>query len=515
MNGCAPISNATPRNSALYKLLGFNDVNQDGIIEKKSVWNLWTEENYNEKADIDGDGEITEAEAKYYLLTKSDISKEEKQKNTLTNEEKTTLVKMLEDKFGAIVTKHERSNRMGWDKSEEVKIKSIMQEMTSVGLYQEACNMVFSLDSFFKQQDTIIENIISEMASAGLFKEAFEMAQSIKHYNVRDKVVINIVSEMITVGLYQEAFKMAQSLRNDAKFEAINVIFSEMIAADLYQEVAEMSQSINCVDQYGQAIKDIILNMTKVGLFQEGLRMAQSLGFHNGKRELSQYIISEAAQTGQYQDAFEMAQSMDHDYDKWVAIISIISEMTRVGLYQDAFKMTQSINDIGIDDIFGMKKDNWILIKAIVLGMTKVGLFQDAFKTALSIEPFIHNSYRDDKKDHYEVIQSIALEMIKTGIIDKFLLKNIMEYLRTAGEKDLLLELLIKMDEKRLLSRDLLSLADEFLRKFKYDFEAWFLSLKDSKECLVLRGLARQYLSEINNQRKQAPCFSKQFRSLN
>ena len=66
--GCSRVpNNASNQTKALYKKLGFNDKDNDGIIEKKSVLNLWIDENYKEKADINGDGKIIEAEAKYYL----------------------------------------------------------------------------------------------------------------------------------------------------------------------------------------------------------------------------------------------------------------------------------------------------------------------------------------------------------------------------------------------------------------------------------------------------------------
>ena len=65
---------------ALYKLLGFNDKNENGIIEKPSIWNLWTaNEGYKEEVDINKDGKITETEVKYYIRNIKKISPEEEQ----------------------------------------------------------------------------------------------------------------------------------------------------------------------------------------------------------------------------------------------------------------------------------------------------------------------------------------------------------------------------------------------------------------------------------------------------
>jgi hypothetical protein len=56
---------------ALYKLLGFNDKNENGIIEKPSFSNFWTaDEGYKEEVDTNKDGKITGAEIYYYLHIK-------------------------------------------------------------------------------------------------------------------------------------------------------------------------------------------------------------------------------------------------------------------------------------------------------------------------------------------------------------------------------------------------------------------------------------------------------------
>jgi Leucine Rich repeat len=91
ITGCSRIK-ASKGTEALYKLCGFNDKNENGTIEKPSISNLWlADEGYRSEADINGDGKIVEAEAKYYLRNLENVSPEDKQKYPLTAEDKRSL----------------------------------------------------------------------------------------------------------------------------------------------------------------------------------------------------------------------------------------------------------------------------------------------------------------------------------------------------------------------------------------------------------------------------------------
>jgi len=69
--GCAeefPVQGVSPElQNKLYKVLGFNDKDKSGFIEKKPFWKLWEKEGYKKEADIDEDGKLIGAEIRYYL----------------------------------------------------------------------------------------------------------------------------------------------------------------------------------------------------------------------------------------------------------------------------------------------------------------------------------------------------------------------------------------------------------------------------------------------------------------
>jgi hypothetical protein len=79
------ISKVSSNTQALYKLLGFNDKNGNGIIETD------LDENYDQDADINKDGKIVEAEAKFYLQNLDRISIRTKQRFALTEADRKVL----------------------------------------------------------------------------------------------------------------------------------------------------------------------------------------------------------------------------------------------------------------------------------------------------------------------------------------------------------------------------------------------------------------------------------------
>lgn len=66
----------------IFKMAGFKDKNRNNVIEKESFWNWWTDEGYKAEADIDKDGKIILAEAKYYLQFVKNVKLKKEQKIT-------------------------------------------------------------------------------------------------------------------------------------------------------------------------------------------------------------------------------------------------------------------------------------------------------------------------------------------------------------------------------------------------------------------------------------------------
>lgn len=79
---------ASAYRSRLFRLCGFKDKNEDGIIKKVSFFDASAEEEgYVPQADIDSNGRITEAEAKYYIRGLKNVSPAVKKEYELTSED--------------------------------------------------------------------------------------------------------------------------------------------------------------------------------------------------------------------------------------------------------------------------------------------------------------------------------------------------------------------------------------------------------------------------------------------
>jgi hypothetical protein len=116
------------KNQALYKLLGFNDTNGNGIIEKPSMSNAWrAKEGYIERPDINRDGKIIIAEAKYYLWSLTNISLKEKQKYPITTEDKIALRKLFVEVYDGAC------RRCGVSENEKVRA-ALLESSTEVEL---------------------------------------------------------------------------------------------------------------------------------------------------------------------------------------------------------------------------------------------------------------------------------------------------------------------------------------------------------------------------------------------
>jgi Ran GTPase-activating protein (RanGAP) involved in mRNA processing and transport len=84
----------------LYKLCGFDDMNGNGIIEEPSISNGWkTKEGYKEEADINRDGKIIAAEAKYYLWSLANIRTETKKEFPLSMDDQKSIRDLFVDVY--------------------------------------------------------------------------------------------------------------------------------------------------------------------------------------------------------------------------------------------------------------------------------------------------------------------------------------------------------------------------------------------------------------------------------
>lgn len=171
---------AVSSTSSLYSILGFNDKNKNGVIEKRSWRTLsFRDEGYKLEADLSGDGQINVIEAKFYLQNLPHIDRQTKTLFALTMDEKRSIfiirltkaraIPSQQDRFAAILSLANEMRGLGFPISEAGKI------------YEEAANIIKKA-SWFQSEDAIkISGVAVAMAENGqprymvmsMFKRAF------------------------------------------------------------------------------------------------------------------------------------------------------------------------------------------------------------------------------------------------------------------------------------------------------------------------------------------------------
>lgn len=133
--GCGCGNTAPTRLTNFYQQLGFYDMDEDGVIEKKSFWN--DEEGYKPKADINGDGRIIELEARYYLHHVMQNPPEQlKAENPLPYAWQENLKPLFIEK---IINLHQGFHRNELTAAEhDEKLMPILQEVLGLGFFKLA-----------------------------------------------------------------------------------------------------------------------------------------------------------------------------------------------------------------------------------------------------------------------------------------------------------------------------------------------------------------------------------------
>jgi hypothetical protein len=321
---CAPVSSKTHN---LYRLAGFNDANDNGVVEdvgKPSIgnlWNLFRNEGYNPVADIDGDKRIIEAEAKYYIRTCKDIRPEIKQRVTITEKEIDALLSLSEaidvtetDSRGNVSSDWREANRKA-----EVMM-NIAVEAAKIGLHKKAVEIARSIGTksyeYFGGNYRILAliYIASEISktnpnkSITIFKEAMKRLRSEHlavggaHYHDKFGLIRIATREMIKAGFIEEALKIA---REDYKSpDSLSYIALEMHRAGVDQNKVkaifmEAKKGAIGNDWYAYNIRGYIASgMAKAGLFEDAVEIPRDIHDTQIRRDFLLVLAFEAVKAG-------------------------------------------------------------------------------------------------------------------------------------------------------------------------------------------------------------------------
>lgn len=475
-----PKPSASPALKDLYKAVGLIDKNQDGVIEKSSWKNLWqAKEDYLPEADIDKNGKIGEAEAKYYLHNQKDINDETKQRFRLTQENKSVVIKLLKPKL-------DFARRMDCLSDTASSICNIALAMAKAGFNKNETNRLFSEalsivnDTYFSDRDKEIQKIVFLMAEAGLFEEALRSTNNIGYY--RTNCLVKIANEMSkdslsNAGLFKKVLNTAYAIKDPGdKSSHLCDIASAMLEVGVERKQAKkvfrealcatctIESGLNTISDQVFAISEIATAMEKAGfdkveifretigivhkapdvldsikstvlvmcetrlnkaqlniLFKEALAVVRPIkeSYLGDKQTCICFICKRMAWAGLFQEALRVVNTLDYSYEKDDTLFDIANYMAEDGLFKEALNVAQRIKESEYNNL------RPLAFSRIASKMAKAGLSKEAFEVAKIIS-------HDDPNNKIRALCDVALSMAKAGIDKKKINKVFEEALQVA-----------------------------------------------------------------------------------
>jgi hypothetical protein len=183
----------------IFSEAGFDDKNNNGIIEKRVKGAVMAEEGYNEEADINLDGKITVPEAKLYLRQLFCNRPEIKQIYPITRSDQTVLLGLFREALEAariIKEPLEKAHRLRY----------LVSSMADAGLFKESLAVARAIEDLVTRSDAL-RGIARRMAFAGLFREALEVARTMGDSRFKSYALLNIAKVMAKAGKSEKEIK--------------------------------------------------------------------------------------------------------------------------------------------------------------------------------------------------------------------------------------------------------------------------------------------------------------------
>lgn len=281
---------STSSGLTVFQAAGFDDKTKNGVIEEKSWKTLWRDEGYKRKADINADGKIVEAEAKFYLWYLSDAKLEIKQKYPFTKDDQNVLFGL----FKQALKSASNANNCVYD--QEIDTKDVSSKIAKAFEYnKEMLEVVCEMEDPSERFNILI-NIVAEMPKTGidrnrlgiLFKESLKAASEISNDPAlaeihaeschRNSAFDDLASAMARLGLYEEALEANRKIEEPyLKSCSLGEIALTMAKSGLFQEALKVAREINNLKVAQNAFADIAVEMANAGLFKEALKVTTTI----------------------------------------------------------------------------------------------------------------------------------------------------------------------------------------------------------------------------------------------
>lgn len=439
----------------VFQALGFDDKNKNGIIENKFL--KWKQEGYKEEADLNRDGKIVEAEAKFYLWYYSGDKPEIKNKYPITKGDQNILLGIFQKQLKTARLIKEGSlikERSSWYRSS--RLFALAQQMATAGLFNEALTVGQEINDPEVGRDDLYGFIAEKMASAGLYKEALKVGQAINDPEDRFDHLCSMAKMMTSSGLDNEARRVAKKalqvereIFNETKkvlilpedeVEELKYLASRMMelgyikeSQALYREALETAAKIRYAEKRLNAIYDII-EIAQKNSYKQVLSVAHKVLNAaceiNGILDFPVYFMAniekialKILKAGYHKEALKLYKNLLKIYraiedpsERSEALSQLADIMAGTGLlrpigarydtiivvpqeiYTEALKVAKEIE---------VPRLKWDVLGQIAENMARIGLYKEALPIALEIE---------DSKQRTIPLKVIAEKMRDAGL---------------------------------------------------------------------------------------------------
>jgi tetratricopeptide (TPR) repeat protein len=379
-----------PSQTTLFDTLGFRDTNYNGVIEKnKPNATPRQDEGYKKDADLNGDGKIIEAEAKYYLRNLNNVSTIIKQEFPVTMADWQTLFKA--------------ADKISNPRLKEVARKEIIKIMAKDGLYEEAVKTLSKMDWTIFKEDAI-KGIAKEIIKFGLFEDSPKIARKIDDSKGKLVFIIEIASEIsrtdwgapsgldpaTAIQIINKLLKIVHPLQISAfkKSEALHYLALGMAKYRLFKKAIMTARKIKVLTWKASTLGDIasvmaylISDKNKVKqVFIEARTVARTVNDRTWKDWKFRSIAREMTRADLIKDALETAEMIDRHNCKSAAFSEIASKIKKINSFKKALKLAKTIKDAICKYTFIEKVKSGLATK-----LAELGSFEEALKVARTI----------------------------------------------------------------------------------------------------------------------------------
>ncbi len=370
----------------VFKAAGFNDKNKDDLIKKASVRNLWSNEGYNNSADINGDDQINVAECKSYLHKHPEIQLKEKNLSRLTLLDQKNLFDLYNEAINKMLNAdknvsdavHSGTRNLQSDKAER-RLEALAYDIVGSGIGKDYAksllSRIFQAPGYYLMfgDPGINQEFAFRMSSEYGFSGTKELMNSFPLH-----IRAGIMNALLKICVVDSYIKVA--FEPPAVTQKIHISIDE--AKALFDEAFIIAKGIPTQEEKDELIAEIAVSKASLNMFYDAFSLIALCSSEWTRDHSFEVCSSIASQHKLFDKAIEIAQMISSESTRMYTIGEIAGKMTMSNMFDRALKICRQfhIPEKGIIEIDSR------ITKEKINELSKKGNFDEAFKLALSIK---------------------------------------------------------------------------------------------------------------------------------